>query len=176
MPSQRKSRERGEKAHDLEGFGEEFRAESDRATAILGAALLDEWLRQLLAGFLVDDSTRVDKLLGIDRPLGSFSSRSLAAYCLGLVGKDECHDLEIIGRIRNDFAHDLHGLSFSSESVRDRCDELLLPKRLHLLPRFRTARGLFIASVTLLVAELKDRAHEEGRRVVHSDLSTLLRG
>lgn len=173
MPSQRKTRERAQKLQDLGGFGKEFRAESDRAAVILGAALLDECLRQLLASFLVDDSTKVDKLLATDRPLGTFSSRRLAAYCLGLIGENEYQDLELIGRIRNDFAHDLHGLSFSSQSVRDRCGELRLPKPLSPRAQLSTARGRFTLSVGLLAAELKHRADEQERRVVHSDLDPI---
>lgn len=172
MPSQRKTRERAQKLQDLGGFGEEFRAESDRAAAILGAALLDECLRQLLASFLVDDSTKVDKLL-IAGPLGTFWSRRLAAYCLGLIGEDEYHDLEIIGQIRNDFAHDLHGLSFSSQSVSDRCGELRFPKRLRLGAELSPPRGRFTLSLGLLVSELKHRADEQERRVVRSDLDPI---
>ena len=169
----RRTEKRAQKLQDLSGFGDEFRAESERAAAILGAALLDECLRQLIAGFLVDDSKEVDRLMGVDGPIGSFSSRRLLAYCMGLIGKTEYLDLEIIGRIRNDFAHDLHGLSFSSQSVRDRCGELRLPKRLPNTRGLSTARDQFSWTIALLAAALIHRADEQERRVVHSDLDPI---
>lgn len=172
MAAKRRTEKRAQKLQDLSGFGEEFRAESDRAAAILGAALLDECLRQLIASFLIDDSTKVDKLLSVDRPLGTFSSRRLAAYCMGLIGEDEYHDLQIVGRIRNDFAHDLHGLSFSTQAVADRCGELRVPKALAPIGGTFSARTQFTISIAFLTAELRPRTLEQvqHRRVVHSDL------
>ena len=42
------------KSKDFQGFLDELRLEGDRAAAIIGAAFLDEQLKQLLTNYLVD--------------------------------------------------------------------------------------------------------------------------
>jgi hypothetical protein len=46
------------KSKDFQGFLEEFQNENDRSAAIIGAAFLDENLKQLLTNFLVDDEKK----------------------------------------------------------------------------------------------------------------------
>jgi DNA-binding MltR family transcriptional regulator len=112
------------RSQDLEGFFEEFQRESDRATAILGAALLDEKLLQLLTAFLVDDDQQVQLLLDVEQPLGSFGARIRMAYCLGLITRELFDTLTTIKSIRNAFAHQLHGLSFESPGIAKECTKL----------------------------------------------------
>src|SRR5690348_9432004 len=110
------------KQEDFEQFYNEFQGESDRACAILGAVILDEQLRALLEAFCIDDSGAVAKLFkGPAAPLATFSSRTSAAYALGLVPRSERRDLDLIRHIRNAFAHQLHGLSFESDEIKSRC-------------------------------------------------------
>ena len=112
------------KSQDLQGFINEFHSESDRATAVLGAALLDEKLLQLLETFFVDDKAQVDLLLQTEQPLGSLGARIRIAYCLGLITRNHFDTLTIIKGIRNAFAHQLHGLSFATPSIAKECDKL----------------------------------------------------
>lgn len=46
-----------------------------------------------------------------------------ACYALGLISDREHHDLDLLRKIRNDFAHDIH-TSFDSQPVIDRCAQL----------------------------------------------------
>lgn len=156
------------KVEDITGFFEEFNRESDRGAAIIGAAMLDERLRQLMGAFLVDDSTKVDQLLeGPLAPLGSFASRIGTSYCLGLISKDEYHDLQIVREIRNVFAHELHGLSFSDARVKDKCTQLHLPKELPPLPGGPPgARNPFMGAVALLWLRLGVRTLRQQHQVV----------
>ena len=150
MPTLKSKRntEKAAKLADLQGFADEFQNESDRATAILAGALLDEQLRQLLSNYLIEDGTEVSLLLGQEQPLGSFGARLRAAYCLGLLEKDEYAILLKLKKIRNDFAHGLHGLTFKDKSVSCTCDELR--KLLHLPKGFEdlapTSRAAFISA------------------------------
>jgi len=66
------------KHDDINTFMQVFQNESDRATAILGAAVLDESLRQLLSAFFLDDDREVLELLENEKPLGSFWSKDSA--------------------------------------------------------------------------------------------------
>lgn len=140
---------------DLQGFQQEFQKESDRAAAVLGAAYLDESLRQLIAASLVDSPTEVDDLLGPNRPLGSFSSRIRAAHCMGLISDGERDDLNRINGIRNRFAHDLHGLRFTDDWAKEECAVLRCAKEaLALLGGPCDARHQFNTTVAILSAQL----------------------
>ena len=94
---------------DWNQFYEELQNESPRAAVIIAGAFLESQLRDLLSSFLVDDPKVVGELLGsdkkADRPLSTFSSRTKAAYCLGLISRSIYDDLETIRKIRNKFAH-----------------------------------------------------------------------
>lgn len=146
--------EKPAKREDVAGFIGEFLRESDRAVAILGGVFLDEYLKELMASFLVDDSTKVHDLL--EGPLGTFRSRINASYCMGLITEDEYHDLDIVREIRNKFAHELHGLSFSDDWVKNKCDTLRLAKKKKAppVPGVPDERNLFSATIVVLFAEL----------------------
>jgi hypothetical protein len=106
----------------IEAFTSRFAAESDRAAAVLGAALLDERLKKVFYTKLV---AKHESLLGKMSPLGTFSSRINLAFALRWIDQDTECDLNIIRDVRNDFAHHLdHNLSFETQSIADRCKNL----------------------------------------------------
>jgi len=108
-------------------FMQEFINESDRAAAILGAASLDNKLEKLLRAYFIDESDIIQGLLYPDGPLGSFAVRIKLAYVLGLITKTEYLDLKYIKEIRNQFAHKLEGITFSTNNVADFCSNLSFP-------------------------------------------------
>ena len=101
--------------------------ESDRAVVLITAAYLDDALAGLIRSALIDEPALVDELLGVDRPLGTFSARIKLAYCLGLISRATLRDLELIRRIRNDFAHSRCILRFGTRGVKERCMQLRCP-------------------------------------------------
>jgi mannitol operon repressor len=119
--------------HDLlrerqaQSFLREFQGESDRAAAVLGAAYIDRALEHILRRTLRGGQNLHDALLGTERPLGSLSARIKIAFALGLIAEDSYNDLEIIRKIRNDFAHEAHGFTFQRADVASRCRQLRLP-------------------------------------------------
>ena len=107
---------------DLNAFSGPFRAESDRACAVLGAALIDERLKQLFDRRLHYSN---EALLLHSGVLGSFSSRISVARALTWITDDVRFDLDQIRDIRNKFAHNAdHELSFEDQSIADRCKTL----------------------------------------------------
>jgi hypothetical protein len=115
----------------LEGAGEEFNAfltefqrESDRATAVLGAAMLDNLLEALILRLVRDPDTARERLLTNSGPLGALSARIDVAHAFGLLADRDAADLHDIRRIRNDFAHQLHGLTFDTQRIADRSRNL----------------------------------------------------
>lgn len=107
---------------DLNAFSGPFRAESDRACAVLGAALLDVRLESLYSRRL---RCFGDELLSNSGPLGTFSARIRLARSLAWISDDVHNDLNLIRLIRNEFAHNVdHALSFADQSIADRCRAL----------------------------------------------------
>ncbi len=98
--------------------------ESTRGGVLLGAAILDDCLRKLLHNFMIASEKEVNKLLH-NGPLGTFSARCLAAYCLGLISIDEFHDIELIREVRNSFAHDLMEANLENSAIKANCTKLM---------------------------------------------------
>ncbi|SJZ30979.1 hypothetical protein SAMN02745126_00107 [Enhydrobacter aerosaccus] len=127
----------------------------ERAIAIVGVTFLDSILEHTLINFMIDDEKEVSKLLGLDRPLGTFSSRVTAAYCLGLICKTVRDDLRIVGRIRNKFAHELQA-SFDLEPLRGWCLSLRWHEFSMMMkaPSDATPRDIFKVGVNQLICYL----------------------
>jgi DNA-binding MltR family transcriptional regulator len=141
---------------DLQRLYDTFREETDRGAAIVGAAYLDESLKQLISGFMVDKADEVETLL--DRPLSSFWSRILAAYCMGLISGDEYADLDTIRDVRNLFAHEGRQIAFEDPAIHHRCDELVLWRPLAKLFDLASPRSRFLYATTTLLWQLSMRA------------------
>jgi DNA-binding MltR family transcriptional regulator len=105
-----------------------FQGETDRAAAILGASYLETLLEKLLRTKLVQTPT-TDIFSG-HGPLATFSSRTDVAYALGLFHEGVYHDLILVRRVRNEFAHDIDEASFDQASIRDRCADFWFIKQL----------------------------------------------
>lgn len=113
---------------DLNAFSGPFRAESDRACAVLGAALIDERLKQLFNRRLHYSN---EALLLHSGVLGSFSSRISVARALTWITDDVRFDLDQVRDIRNKFAHNAdHELSFADQSIADKCRTLKVAQTL----------------------------------------------
>lgn len=87
---------------DHNGVLERMQRESDRTAVILGGAVLDELLRQLLAARFVSLQT---KLLAEGGALWSFAARIRIARALDWINNDVYADLERIRKLRNRCAH-----------------------------------------------------------------------
>jgi DNA-binding MltR family transcriptional regulator len=154
---------------DWKGFYEELQNESARGAVMIAGAVLDAQLRKLLSKSFIDDPKIVDELLGTedkpDRPLSSFSSRIKAAYCLGLISQSMYYDLERIRRIRNKFAHKMHGYTFDEPEIVSWCKSLKLAKMItDAIPDFpNTHRNMFLLGVTQLTSRLALKTVEADR-------------
>jgi DNA-binding MltR family transcriptional regulator len=100
-----------------------YRKESDRAAAILAAAFLDDLVGQLVRERLLKD-TIVSELFNSTGPLATFAARIRLAYGMGLISLRTYRDMDLVRRIRNEFAHTRTTLTFSHPSIIDRCRHL----------------------------------------------------
>lgn len=142
----------------LAAFHELFNARDtvdERAIAIVGAAFLDSTLEHILVTFMADDEKETNRLLGVDCPIGSFSSRVTATYCLGLICKTIRDDLRTVGKIRNRFAHQLEA-DFDSEPISGWCRALRWHEfsMMTRTPAVATPREIFKVGVNQLICHL----------------------
>jgi hypothetical protein len=143
---------------DLSLFLQELQGESDRGLALVGASVLDEKLRATLAAFMAESGAASRLLDAGNAPLATFSARADACLALGLIDQFEHDEIRLVRKVRNEFAHGLHGTSFQSEPIKGYCSSL----KSH-LPEgaghpTADARFRFIHSIVGLVSRLYYRA------------------
>jgi len=104
---------------------DEFSKESDRASVILTSSIIEELLGKLLLCRLAPTPAASDELLdGANAPMSTFSSRISVCYRIGLISATLARDLNIVRRIRNEFAHNVIGANFSNRATTNRIGEL----------------------------------------------------
>jgi hypothetical protein len=99
--------------------------ETDRGSALMAAAFLDDRLKALIESRLVNDAKIVKRGFDFNGPLGTFSSRIDFAYLLGLIPKNARLDLHKLRAIRNAFAHESGPLDFNDQAISQKCDGLV---------------------------------------------------
>jgi len=98
--------------------------ESERAAVILAASSIDVGLEKLLQHVLHPCAGGEDSLFDSDRALGTFSAKILIAHRLGLINGDFERAIQLLRRIRNDFAHQLGNETLASGRQQGRLQEL----------------------------------------------------
>lgn len=111
-------------------FFDELGRESERATAILAAAWIDHLLERKLAQLLSRGNAKARaQLFAASGPFAAFAAKITAAFCAGWLDADVHHDLQVIRKIRNSFAHQIHGLSMESPPIRRLTESFRVPHR-----------------------------------------------
>lgn len=95
------------------------RKEDERGLVLSVAAFAEDLLGRLLDAYLRDGKAKAELLEGFNAPLGTFSARIKACYVCGLISDEQYKDLEAARKIRNEFAHNWEGCSFSKQNVAD---------------------------------------------------------
>lgn len=109
---------------ELSEFLSEFNKESDRGAALNAAAVLDDWLQNILEVFFADNKSGRDLISGFNAPLGTFAAKAAAAHALGLLQDNEYQEITLIRKIRNEFGHSWKGVSFESHKVANFVNQL----------------------------------------------------
>jgi hypothetical protein len=114
--------------HDpiLEEYYRELETQTDRGFAVLAAAFLEWRTRQVVESRFTITDSQTSRIFG---RLGSAEIGCLA-YGLGLIGPNGLKDLELVGKVRNKFAHRPHIQSFDHPEVTDLCKLLTTPTNL----------------------------------------------
>lgn len=127
--------------------------ESERGCVVVASAFLEEALEALLRARLVDDELdpkekRLESLF--DHPLGTFDAKTRLAFAVGLIGRNERDDADVIRKLRNDFAHLHLAVSFADQHVKDECKKLKVLADLDRSVIEAEPRWAFTLSVSLL--------------------------
>lgn len=141
------------KLDELDPFWKAFEEESDRAVAIVAVCLLDQLLERLIRASYIKDQ-KVNILFKGDHILQSFFAKINIAYFSGLIPDAVYHDLKLIGKIRNKFAHAFIGdLNFSDSSVFQQMNEFVFgPKK---IPELAHPKIKFVSAVSGIVGTLQ---------------------
>ena len=99
---------------------------SDRAAAIVIAALVELRLSLAIKSQLQQHKVVIDRTFRASGPLGSFAPKIDLALLMEVITKEAHSDLVIFKNIRNNFAHQLHALDFSAASIKKECQRLKL--------------------------------------------------
>lgn len=111
-------------AEDLAKFVEELKRETDRGLPLVASALIDDKLLETLRAFFCEGPSAVKLLDEGTAPLGTFSARTEACFALGLIDEYEHSEITLLRKVRNEFAHAKHGISFQSPRVQGLCSSL----------------------------------------------------
>lgn len=101
-----------------------FQKETDRGAALVGAAMIESRLERILSLTLKDNSSKKDIFDGPNSLLGTFSSKIRLCHLLGFITEKEFTEINIIRKIRNEFAHKLDDMTFGNSPVCDHCMNL----------------------------------------------------
>ena len=104
----------------------EIKGATDRAAAIVAAAMVENRLEGAMKfRFELDDKLE-GEMFRSSAPLGSFSAKIKLGFMLRLYSRDAYNDLVRLKDIRNDFAHNFSITDFNNQSIQDRCKNFVL--------------------------------------------------
>lgn len=144
---------------DHDSFKLALENESERGCVLVAAAFLDHILEQVLCTQFSNKSAGDKLVTGFNSPLGTFSSRITAASALGLLSDSEQKQLDMIRRIRNDFAHIFANVGFNDPAIKDRV-QTLPAHPVAVSSAEDPTRQRFESAVAVLLSNLRHRLNE----------------
>lgn len=135
---------------DIFGLMGSLIRESERAAVVLAAARMDVDLEKLLKHVLHRHPGGTDPLFDSDRAVGTFSAKISLAHRMGILSQDFEHALQMLRKIRNDFAHQLENETLASARQKPRLAELV---------RWAERSEIYKTNVALPVSDGKSVEH-----------------
>lgn len=110
---------------DQRSVAEDIENDSDRAAAIIAASILESRIEKAIL-CRCRNVQDIEKKLSVSGAFGDLDIKIDISAILGLFTKIAYHDLRMIRKIRNDFAHVLSIKDFNSERIKNITRELKL--------------------------------------------------
>jgi len=111
-------------------FNASLSDESDRGRVIITASWIDLLIKvKLMNEFSKGNAEARKSLFSGNGPFATFSAKVNAAFCAGWIDNDVYHDIQVIKKLRNVFAHDAGRVSLDNEETRKLIESLRVPHR-----------------------------------------------
>ena len=146
----------------LQRMADAVKGESERGIVLINATILDDVLKQSIESHLVGHKDVKRLTEGFNAPIGILHSRILLSFAIGLISEDEYKQLELIRKIRNEFAHNVEA-SFQSQRVVSHC-HLLSQSPLFANIQNSPAKDVFVMSAAFLILIIQSRLPEVSRQ------------
>lgn len=103
---------------DFNKFTKILSSENDRGAALCSGGFIEKSLEAILKAFMVDNKSTQDIIEGFSAPIGTWSAKMKLAHSLGLIDDEMYSRLNLIRKIRNEFAHTWEVVSFEKQNIR----------------------------------------------------------
>lgn len=91
--------------------------QDERAMVLALATFIEDTLGRLFLAYFRSCKATRELVEGFNAPLGTLGSRIKAAYAFGLVTEQQFKDMELLRKIRNQFAHNWEGVSLERNDI-----------------------------------------------------------
>jgi len=104
----------------------EIAKKNDTGLVLSATNMLDEFIGMaiILRFHVVLTKSNYERVFEGNGPLGTFSAKIALGTALGILVGDMSHDLTILRKLRNDFAHAVHPPALSDHELSERCKSL----------------------------------------------------
>lgn len=102
---------------NLNRFMRLLRDHDERALVLSLATFLEDTLGRLLLAYFRDCKATRELVEGFNAPLGTLGARIKAVYAFGLATEEQFRDMEILRKVRNQFAHNWEGVSMERNDI-----------------------------------------------------------
>lgn len=114
----------------FEAFNASLSDESDRGRIIVTASWIDLLIKvKLMNEFSKGNAEARKSLFSGTGSFATFSAKVNAAFCAGWIDNDVYHDIQVIKKLRNGFAHNAGKVSLDDEETRKLIESLRVPHR-----------------------------------------------
>jgi hypothetical protein len=141
---------------------ENVRKDGSRGSVVLAGTLVEDRLRALLISRMAPgvEKDGPKDLFGSMKPLSTFSAKIRMGFALKLYGERTFHDLELLKKLRNLFAHGRLAIDFDTPAVKQAINQFYCHSRGERDPRKR-----FYSVTTLLLSHLSLRRRDQKQGV-----------
>lgn len=91
--------------------------QDDRAMVLSLATFIEDTLGRLLLAYFRNCKSTRELVEGFNAPLGTLGSRIKAAYSFGLTTEEQYKDMELLRKVRNQFAHNWEGVTLERNDI-----------------------------------------------------------
>lgn len=138
-------------------FLDVLNSESPRGGVLVAASFIENLLYKIIEAFLLHGKPKEQILSGFNAPIGSLSAKIALAAALGLINERERRECDLIRRIRNKFAHNVHP-TFDDEDIKSLSLELTFRAMPYDDVKIE-AKGSFSSAAVALILNLTNRPH-----------------